>query len=63
MALQREFEKYDGRYNTDLEQSNWSYGSSVWQDQWPQGSAFPDSFVIGDPYTNAYEGIASLTNI
>ena len=55
--------EYDGRHNADLRQSNWSHGSSVWPDQWPKGSAYPDSFIIGDPYTNAYEGIASLTDI
>ena len=55
--------EYDGRHNADLRQSRWSHGSSVWSDQWPKGSAYPDSFIIGDPYTNAYEGIASLTDI
>ncbi|WP_381802635.1 hypothetical protein [Streptomyces niveus] len=38
-------------------------GSSTWSDQWPAGSAYPDSFVIGDLYTNVYEGSASLTDI
>mmetsp|Transcript_4814 Transcript_4814/g.13919 ORF Transcript_4814/g.13919 Transcript_4814/m.13919 type:complete len:468 (-) Transcript_4814:96-1499(-) len=55
--------EYDGRYNADLEQSDWAFGSSLWKDQWPKGSAYPDSFVIGDPYTNVYEGVASLTDI
>ena len=35
----------------------------TWPDQWPAGSAYPDYFVIGDLYTNAYEGTASLTDI
>lgn len=56
-------EEYDGRHNADLKQENWAFGSSEWLDQWPAGSAFPDSFVIGDLYTNAYEGIATLTDI
>jgi hypothetical protein len=56
-------EEYDGRHNADLIQENWAHGSSVWPDQWPEGSAYPDYFVIGDPYTNSYEGIASLTDI
>ena len=35
----------------------------TWPDQWPAGSAYPDYFVIGDLYTNVYEGSASLTDI
>jgi hypothetical protein len=56
-------DEYDGRYNADLTQQNWAHGSYVWPDQWPLGSQYPDSFVIGDLYTNAYEGIASVTDI
>ena len=54
--------EYDGRFNADLVQ-NGAYDSATWPDQWPAGSAYPDYFVIGDPYTNAYEGSASLTDI
>ena len=53
---------YDGRFNADLVQEE-AYGGAIWPDQWPAGSAYPDYFVIGDPYTNAYEGSASLTDI
>ncbi len=54
--------EYDGRFNADLVQND-AYGSTTWSDQWPAGSAYPDYFVIGDLYTNAYEGSASLTDI
>ena len=39
------------------------YSITTWPNQWPDGSAYPDYFVIGDPYTNVYEGSASLTDI
>jgi len=55
--------EYDGRYNGDLTQSNWAFGSQTWPDQWPAGSAYPDYFVIGALYTNVYEGKATLTDI
>lgn len=54
--------EYDGRFNNDLVQED-NNGNSVWPDQWPAGSAYPDYFVIGDLYTNVYEGKASLTDI
>ena len=54
--------EYDGRFNADLVQDD-AYGSTTWPNQWPAGSAYPDYFVIGDPYTNAYEGSATLTDI
>lgn len=56
-------DEYDGRHNADLVQQDWAHGSNVWPDQWPLGSKYPDYFVIGDPYTNAYEGIASISDI
>ena len=54
--------EYDGRFNADLVQDD-AWGSMIWPDQWPAGSAYPDYFIIGDPYTNVYEGRASLTDI
>ena len=54
--------EYDGRFNADLVQND-AYGSTTWPDQWPAGSTYPDYFVIGDLYTNVYEGSASLTDI
>jgi hypothetical protein len=55
--------EYDGQYNNNLQQENWAHGSQTWPDQWPAGSAYPDYFVIGDLYTNVYEGRASLSDI
>jgi len=55
--------EYQGQFNHDLKQLNWAYGSTVFEDQWPAGSAYPDYFVIGDLYTNVYEGKASLADI
>ena len=54
--------EYDGRFNGSLVQND-AYGSTTWPNQWPAGSAYPDYFVIGDLYTNVYEGSASLTDI
>ncbi|MEO3761918.1 hypothetical protein [Streptomyces sp. B5E4] len=54
-------EEYDGRSDGDLVQND-KNGSTTWPDQWPQGSAYPDSFVIGDLYTHVYEGSAGLTD-
>ena len=54
--------QYDGRFNADLVQHD-AYGSKTWPNQWPAGSAYPDYFVIGDLYTNVYEGSATLTDV
>jgi len=54
--------EYHGQFNGDLVQND-AYGSMTWPDQWPAGSAYPDYFVIGDLYTNVYEGSARLTDI
>ncbi|MFD1501585.1 discoidin domain-containing protein, partial [Streptosporangium lutulentum] len=54
--------EYDGRYNATLVQNDVN-GSASWPNQWPAGSQYPDYFVIGDLYTNVYEGSASLTDI
>ncbi len=53
---------YNGQFNGNLVQND-DFGSTTWPNQWPSGSAYPDSFVIGDLYTNVYEGSASLTDI
>jgi hypothetical protein len=55
-------EEYDGSFNNSIT-VNGAFGSRTWPDQWPAGSAFPDYFVIGDPYTNAGEGNAHVDNI
>ena len=54
--------EYDGHFNADLVQND-AYGAAIWPNQWPASSAYPDYFVIGDLYTNVYEGRASLTDI
>ena len=46
-----------------LFQQDYAFGDMTWPDEWPTGSAYPDYFAIGDVYTNAYEGSASLTDI
>ncbi|WP_165495300.1 hypothetical protein, partial [Actinomadura roseirufa] len=55
-------EEYDGRYNAD-----WTWkgpgGTLVDRDTWPAGSAYPDTFMIGDPHMNFYEGEAKLDDI
>jgi hypothetical protein len=54
--------EYNGQFNGNLVQND-AHGSTTWPNQWPAGSAYPDYFVIGDVYTNVYEGSASLTDI
>lgn len=55
-------EEYDGRHNAD-----WTYGDDdatyVDEDIWPEGSAYPDHFLIGVPHTNFYEGSASIDDV
>jgi len=51
-------EDYDGRFNVSVKR-----GGIEYPDQWPAGSAYPDYFVLGDVYTNAYEGKASVDDI
>jgi hypothetical protein len=54
-------EEYDGRFNTTLTFSG-PYGRySV--EQWPEGSAYPDFFILGDPHLNYYEGSAVIDDI
>jgi len=52
---------YDGKFNQALVQDD-NFGAYTWPDQWASDSAFPDYFVIGDLYTNVYEGSASVTD-
>jgi hypothetical protein len=54
--------EYNGQFNGNLVQND-AHGSMTWPNQWPAGSAYPDWFVIGDLYTNVYEGNASLTDV
>jgi hypothetical protein len=55
-------DQYDGRYNDTLVQ-NGVYNREEWPDQWPAGSGYPDFPVIGDPYTDAGEGTATIDSI
>lgn len=55
-------DQYDGQYNHALTQ-NGEYASETWPDQWPAGSGYPDYPVIGDPYTDAGEGSATIDSI
>ncbi len=55
-------DQYDGRYNNTLVQ-NGVYNHEEWMDQWPSGSGYPDFPVIGDPYTDAGEGTATIDSI
>ncbi|GIH07121.1 hypothetical protein Rhe02_51880 [Rhizocola hellebori] len=53
---------YTGQFNGTLTQND-DHGTGSWPNQWPNGSSYPDYFIIGDLYTNVYEGSASLTDI
>lgn len=55
-------DEYDGRFNSYAEVSG--RGGTVREDNvWPEGSAYPDYFFIGDEYTNVSEGDATVDNI
>ena len=55
-------QEYDGRYNQDMTIKG-PTGSYTKKDTWPAGSAYPDTFIIGDPHINFYEGTASIDEI
>ncbi|QXJ19519.1 hypothetical protein AGRA3207_000070 [Actinomadura graeca] len=54
--------EYDGRFDAD-----WTWkgpgGTLVDRGTWPAGSAYPDTFMIGDPHVNFYEGKAQVDDI
>jgi len=54
--------QYDGRYDRTLVQ-NGEFNTEQWPNQWPAGSGYPDYPVIGDPYTDAGEGNATVDSI
>lgn len=54
--------EYDGRYDRKHEVKGYN-GSYVIKSIWPEGSAYPDSFIIGDPHLNFYEGSAIIDDI
>ncbi|GAB3702352.1 hypothetical protein [Nocardiopsis oceani] len=55
-------DEYSGEHNTD-----WTYpspeGTYVDEDVWPDGSAYPDYFLIGQPHMNFYEGSAHIDDL
>lgn len=55
-------EEYDGRFNTSLIHKG-PTGQYITNDTWKKGSAYPDSFIIGDPHLNFYEGDAIIDDI
>lgn len=54
-------EEYDGRFNHELTFTG-PHGSFK-KEMWPEGSAYPDNFVIGNPHNNYYEGTAQIDNL
>jgi len=54
--------EYDGRFDRSLTYTG-PAGKYVDEHIWPPGSAYPDSFIIGDPHLNFYEGSAVVDDI
>ncbi|GAB3664790.1 hypothetical protein GCM10027596_29790 [Nocardioides korecus] len=54
--------EYDGRFDRSLTHTGPS-GTWTTRHTWPRGSAYPDSFIIGDPHLNFYEGSAVVDDI
>lgn len=54
--------EYDGRFDRSLVHTG-PRGRWTTKHTWPKGSAYPDSFVIGDPHLNFYEGSAVVDDI
>ncbi|GLW63468.1 hypothetical protein Arub01_17120 [Actinomadura rubrobrunea] len=54
--------EYDGRFDRRLLHTG-PAGTYVTEHTWPKGSAYPDSFIIGDPHLNYYEGSALVDDI
>ncbi|MFI0480240.1 hypothetical protein [Actinomadura sp. 9N215] len=54
--------EYDGRFERTLKHTG-PAGTYTTEHSWPKGSAYPDSFIIGDPHLNYYEGSAYVDDI
>ncbi|GLZ06253.1 hypothetical protein Acsp03_37190 [Actinomadura sp. NBRC 104412] len=54
--------EYDGRFDRRLTHTG-PAGTYTTEHTWPKGSAYPDSFIIGDPHLNYYEGSAYVDDI
>ncbi|MDI9903167.1 hypothetical protein QM716_25250 [Rhodococcus sp. IEGM 1409] len=55
-------EEYNGEFDQQLNHTG-PAGTNTTEHTWPAGSAYPDSFVIGDPHLNYYEGSAVVDDI
>jgi hypothetical protein len=55
-------DEYDGRFDRSLTYTG-PAGKYVDKHIWPSSSAYPDSFIIGDPHLNFYEGSAVVDDI
>ncbi|SFP68857.1 hypothetical protein SAMN05421810_103106 [Amycolatopsis arida] len=53
---------YGGEFDTSLTSTGPS-GEYRTEHTWPAGSAYPDTFIIGDPHLNFYEGSAVVDDI
>ncbi|SNS01273.1 hypothetical protein [Actinomadura mexicana] len=54
--------EYDGRFDRRLVHKG-PAGTYTTEHSWPKGSAYPDSFIIGDPHLNYYEGEAYVDDV
>ncbi|MUN40835.1 hypothetical protein [Actinomadura litoris] len=54
--------EYDGRFDRRLVHRG-PAGTYTTEHSWPKGSAYPDSFIIGDPHLNYYEGTADVDDV
>ncbi|MDN6281722.1 MAG: hypothetical protein L0J74_00130 [Corynebacterium sp.] len=54
-------EEYNGSLNQELTFSG-PHGEFT-KEIWPEGSAYPDNFLIGFPHLNYYEGSAGIDNL
>ncbi|UJF17775.1 hypothetical protein L0B53_12130 [Vibrio sp. SS-MA-C1-2] len=55
-------EEYDGQFNGELTHNGYA-AKHIQKNIWPKGSAYPDTFIIGDPHLNFYEGSAIIDDI
>jgi hypothetical protein len=55
-------EEYVGQFDDSFTLSG-EYGSFPVNHTWPDDSAYPDYFIIGDPHLTHYEGQATVDNI
>lgn len=51
-------DQYDGQYD-----HVWDDGEYKIDNTWPEDSAYPDYFIIGDPHLTHYEGSATVSDI